>query len=84
MKRRPRRNRKSPVIRDLNVENRVDVAQLVFPLFVVDGTGVQKEVESLPGIFTWSLDTVLGEIKSCIQLGIKSFILSVTVHRGGI
>ena len=75
MKRRPRRNRKSPVIRDLNVENRVDVAQLVFPLFVVDGTGVQKEVESLPGIFTWSLDTVLGEIKSCIQLGIKSFIL---------
>ncbi len=49
--------------------------QLVYPLFLVDGTGIKIEVPSLPGNYRWSLDLLLGEIQEAVELGIKSFIL---------
>jgi len=49
--------------------------QLVYPLFLVDGTGIKIEVPSLPGNYRWSLDLLLGEIQEAVDLGIKSFIL---------
>ena len=72
---RPRRNRKSAVIRDLVRENRLDIRQLIYPLFIVDGTSIKEEIESMPGNYRWSLDLLLGEIESCLALNIKQFIL---------
>jgi len=72
---RPRRNRKSEVIRSMIRETNLQVANLIYPLFLKDGNGVKEEISSMPGNYRWSLDLLLTEIESCVQLGIKSFVL---------
>ena len=73
MLQRPRRNRKSAVIRDMVQENHISAANLIFPLFIVDGQGQKTEVSSMPGIFRYSVDNLLREVESCLKLGLKSF-----------
>ncbi len=75
MLRRPRRNRKSEVVRELVVETRLSKNDLIFPLFMVDGEHIKQEVASMPGIFRFSVDNLLEEINECMQLGIKTFCL---------
>ncbi len=71
--RRPRRNRKSEVIRAMVEETRVHTDDLIFPLFLVDGKGKRVEVASMPGIFRLSSDLMLKEIESCMKSGIRAF-----------
>ena len=73
--RRPRRNRRTEAIRALATETHLEVGHLVFPLFVVDGTGIKSEIKSMPGIFRFSPDLLLEEIGSCMSLGLTNFIL---------
>lgn len=70
---RPRRNRKSAVIRDMVEETNLSVNNLIYPLFLVDGKGVKDEINSLPGNFRWSLDLLIKEIDECARLGIRTF-----------
>ncbi|MEO6728813.1 MAG: porphobilinogen synthase, partial [Candidatus Dojkabacteria bacterium] len=70
---RPRRNRKSQVIRDMVQENHLHASDFIFPLFIIDGNQKKTEVASMPGIFRYSLDQLLHEIESCLKLGLKSF-----------
>ncbi len=70
---RPRRNRKSAAIRDLIQETHLSVDNLIFPLFVVDGTNKKEEISSLPNIYRWSADLLLKEIENCLKLGIRIF-----------
>ena len=71
--RRPRRNRKSAVIRELTEETTVHKKDLIFPLFLIEGSNKKIEVGSMPGIYRYSQDTLLAEIESCLELGIKTF-----------
>lgn len=80
MRIRPRRNRKTAVIRNLVSETRLSVAQLIYPLFLVDGEGIKNEVVSLPGNYRFSLDLMLQEIESCMKLGINSFVIFPAVE----
>ncbi len=73
MLQRPRRNRKSEVIRQMVQETHISAANLIFPLFIVDGTDQKTEVTSMPGIFRYSIDNLLREVESCMNLGLKSF-----------
>lgn len=75
MLRRPRRNRKSEVIRGHNRETRLKPDQLVFPLFLIDDTDKQEEIPSLPGIYRYSIDLLIEEISACKRLGIYTFII---------
>ncbi len=75
MLQRPRRNRRSETIRNLVEETHLSTAHLVYPLFLVDGYNIKDEVLSLPGNYRFSKDQVLIEIKSCMELGIRNFIL---------
>mgnify|MGYP005995552647 FL=1 len=75
MYQRPRRNRKSPAIRNMIRETTMCVDNLIYPLFIVDGKGVKQKVGSMPGNFRWSLDTLLPEIEECMKLGLNSFVL---------
>ena len=75
MLRRPRRNRKSDVIRELVVETRLSKSDLIFPLFMVDGSNIKQEVASMPGIYRFSVDKLMDEIDECTRLGIKTFCL---------
>ncbi|MEX2565930.1 MAG: porphobilinogen synthase [Cyclobacteriaceae bacterium] len=73
MLRRPRRNRKSPVIRSLVEETRLSLKDFIFPLFLIDGINQKVEVASMPGIYRYSMDLMLEEIDACMALGIMAF-----------
>ena len=73
--RRPRRNRKSAAIRDLVQETTLSINDFIFPMFVMEGTGIKSEIKSMPNIYRFSLDTLLEEIKEVSDLGIKSICL---------
>lgn len=75
MLRRPRRNRKSDATRSHIKETRLTTDNLIYPLFILDGTGIKEEIKSMPGNFRWSLDMLLPEIGECLALGIHTFVL---------
>ncbi len=73
--RHPRRLRATETIRQQVQETHLRVSQFIYPLFLVDGKNTQIEVASLPNNYRWSLDKMLIEIESCMNLGLKSFVL---------
>lgn len=75
MLRRPRRNRKSPVIRELVQENFLSLSDLIYPMFVMEGEGVRSEITSMPGVARFSLDLLLEEMQECVDLGLRTFAL---------
>jgi porphobilinogen synthase len=72
---RPRRNRSTAAIRTMVEENRLSVKDLLFPLFVMDGTANKTEIKSMPGIYRYTTDLLLKEIEACLNLGITSYAL---------
>ena len=72
---RPRRNRKSAAIRSLVEETTLSMNDFIYPMFVIEGENKKIEVSSMPGQYRWSLDTLIGEMESCVAVGIKSFCL---------
>ena len=75
MFRRLRRTRLHAHLRDLVRENSVSVSDFIYPLFVVEGSGIKREVPSLPDVFQMSIDEVLKEIEVLCKLGIYHIIL---------
>jgi porphobilinogen synthase len=73
MERRPRRNRKTATIRKMVEETKIGVEHLIYPIFLKDGSGVKEEIPSLPNNYRWSIDTLLKEVESCVNLGIMTF-----------
>lgn len=73
MLQRPRRNRKSEVIRRMVQETHISADNLIFPLFIIDGNNQKSEVSSMPGIYRHSIDHLLREVESCLELGLKAF-----------
>jgi porphobilinogen synthase len=71
--RRPRRNRKNPIIRDLVREHEVTVKDLIYPLFLTGGNNIKTEIISMPGIYRFSEDLLLKEIEECMKLGLRIF-----------
>jgi porphobilinogen synthase len=56
-------------------ENRVSVDDLIYPMFVVHGTGVKKEIDVLPGNYHLSVDKLEEEARAVFGLGIPAIIL---------
>lgn len=75
LQRRPRRNRLNEGIRAMVQETSLQIADFIFPMFVMEGQGIKSEIKSMPGIFRYSLDTLLIELKEVQSLGIKSICL---------
>ncbi|QQF52324.1 porphobilinogen synthase [Campylobacter fetus] len=75
MFKRYRRLRINPAIRDMVRENKLNIEDFIYPLFVVDGSGVKKEISSMPGVFQLSIDEILKECEEVVNLGIKSILL---------
>lgn len=72
---RPRRLRRTESIRRLVRETKLSLDDLIYPLFVVPGTGVKEEIPSMPGIHHFSLDLLRREIEELVELGIGGIIL---------
>jgi porphobilinogen synthase len=56
-------------------ETTLTLNDLIYPLFVVAGEGISKEVKSMPGVYQLSVDKIVEEAKECFDLGIPSIIL---------
>jgi len=72
---RPRRLRRTPELRRLVQETRLSVEDLIYPLFVCPGEGVRREVSSMPGVYTLSIDQLVEEAQEVKRLGIPAVIL---------
>ncbi len=70
-----RRLRLSNNLRRMIRETRLDVNDLIYPLFVVPGKGIKEEIRSLPGNFHLSVDNLLKETKEAKRLGIPAIML---------
>jgi porphobilinogen synthase len=65
-----RRTRAHAWSRALHRESILTPADLIWPLFVTSGTGVEEPVASLPGVSRWSLDGIAARAKEAAALGI--------------
>lgn len=72
---RPRRLRKNEQIRSLVRETVLTVDDLVYPLFICEGSNIKQEIRSMPEIYRLSIDKALEEVKEVVDLGIKAVIL---------
>lgn len=72
---RPRRLRSSEGIRKLVRETSISVEDFIYPLFVVEGKGVENEISSMPGVFHYSIDRMLFELDNIQKAGIPGVIL---------
>jgi porphobilinogen synthase len=72
---RPRRLRRTQALRDLVAETRLDVNDLVAPLFVREGIDTPIPITSLPGVVQHSRASLREEVRQLADLGIKSVIL---------
>src|SRR5204862_3542763 len=73
--RRARRLRRSPGIRGFVRETRLSAEQFLYPLFVVEGQHVRREVASMPGVFQLSVDEVVKETAAARADGIPGVLL---------
>ena len=72
---RPRRLRKNENFRRLIRETRLSVDDLIYPLFVVEGKGIKKPIESMPGNYQMSVDNLVKEVREAKTLGIPGVLL---------
>jgi porphobilinogen synthase len=72
---RPRRLRRSEVLREMVRETELSPSDFIYPLFVVEGRGVRKPVVSMPGVYNLSIENAVEEAKQAKSLGVPAVIL---------
>ena len=70
-----RRLRKTPALREMFRETVLRPADLIYPLFIVEGENVRNEISSMPGQAQLSVDNALRECEELQSLGVHSVIL---------
>ncbi len=70
-----RRTRASAWSRALHRETMLTPADLIWPLFVTEGAGVEEPIGSLPGVSRWSVDLIAARAKEAVALGIPCLAL---------
>ena len=67
--------RTSQEVRDKYADVSVDVKDFIYPYFVVEGKGVRDEISTMPGIYRFSIDTLVEDVKEIYALGIDKVLL---------
>lgn len=75
MYKRHRKLRTSAVMRNLVKDVYVSKEDLIYPIFLEEGENIKNEIESMPGIFRYSLDRIDEELDALVELGINSILL---------
>ena len=70
-----RRARRTGALRDLTQENTLTVKDLIWPMFLCDGTGIDHPIASMPGVSRLSLDHILRAAERAAGLGIPAICL---------
>jgi len=72
---RPRRNRLNAATRRLVAENRLTVDDLIWPVFIMEGTGTISPVASMPGVERVTIDQLAAHVAPAVKLGIPAVAL---------
>ena len=78
---RPRRMRESSFSRTLMRENSISVSNLIYPMFVIEGTGIRQDIDSMPGIQRLSIDELIKDASECHQLGIPAIAIFPCIEK---
>jgi len=75
LKNRLRRLRNTENLRRMFSETKISVSEFVMPYFVVDGRDIKQPIKSMPGIYRFSADKIIEEVKEIHKLGIPAVLL---------
>ncbi len=67
--------RASSAIREGLSETNLSINNLILPVFVVEGEGIQKEISSMPNVYQQTVDKLIEYVRIHLELGVKSYIL---------
>ncbi len=70
-----RRLRKNAALRNMFRETSLAKEDFIYPLFILEGNGIKREISSMPGQFQMSVDSILRECEVLLSLGIGSILL---------
>lgn len=70
-----RRLRRTETLRQMVRETRLEIASLVYPLFVTQGKDIRQAIEAMPGILRFSVDKLPEEVEEVTSLGIPAVLL---------
>lgn len=72
---RPRRLRKNPIVREMVAETRLSKDMFIYPYFIVPGTGVKHAIDAMPGVYHFSIDTLIKDVENGLKYGINKIML---------
>lgn len=72
---RPRRLRQNDAIRALVRETELNVHDLIYPIFVMHGMNTQEGIQSMPGIYRYSVDRLMEEVEDIVKFGIPGILI---------
>ncbi|MCI8410457.1 MAG: porphobilinogen synthase [Lachnospiraceae bacterium] len=72
---RMRRLRTTPAMRALVRETQVNLSDLVYPIFVIEGENIKNPINSMPGIYQYSIDRLDEELEKIKESGILSILI---------
>lgn len=67
--------RKDQATRDQYADVTLSVKDFIYPYFVVEGQGIKEEIDTMPGVYRFSIDTLLTDIAEIQALGIDKVLL---------
>lgn len=79
---RMRRLRQNEALRSLVRETEISTTDLIYPMFVIEGENIKEPVESMPGIYQWSIDRIDEELDRVVNAGILGILLfGIPAHK---
>ena len=72
---RPRRTRRTAALRQFVRETSLNVGHLIHPLFIIEGNGIEKPIETRPGHSQRTVDRIAAELDEARALGVRSVLL---------
>lgn len=72
---RARRLRRSPVLRKMVRETRMDKSSLIYPMFVMEGSNIKQEIPTMPGQYRYSVDRLPEALEEVVEAGVPSVML---------
>jgi len=67
--------RTSQDVRDQYADVKINADDFIYPYFVVEGNGVKDEISTMPGIYRFSIDTLVADVQEISKLGINKVLL---------
>lgn len=79
---RARRLRRSPVLRKMVRETRMDKSSLIYPMFVMEGSNIKQEIPTMPGQYRYSVDRLPEALEKVAEAGVPSVMLfGISEHK---